>query len=846
MSSMILGAMKSTVGKVKKKLKKADEYAQDEAWKRSYARLILPSRMETYDTHLRFDQRTYVRCLVCGLRSSTGAEGYPRELSSKVIERLQELSFEGVKIMLSTSLIQIPGTDTKESLQQASYNVNKAQRLREITHKGNPDLELMMQYKDIVDNYRQIYFNSQRTFHSSFIIVIKGGESEVFRAESEIIAILKSELIEVCIPTGKMLEMFLSALPLPVSESKSWVEVRTDGAAALCAASNLNSRTDDKGLYFGKDLLTNNEILLDLDTLASKQLVMCGSTGSGKTFTFLLLLTRLMDMRNARVIYTTPKADEGTNYRAVAEFYQDRGCIADIGMNGSEYLNPLDILIDPETMGSSPYAYAKAYDLKKDTLIYAHKVWLGNGFTANMDSYLDETLDKVYEQAHIYRDDPESFKNKMPVYKDLRAIWALDAADDRLGTKQKTAEALLNKTYQFSETGRFSRYNNQTKGLDLSKDLIVVDMSEVPKTIKSFMSIIVNGMLATRFSTDVERETYLAVDEGAVYLRNDELCGNLLDTLTQGRSHKFYLWIATHQPADFKKNKVSEEFKTNTFINILLGNNIKNAIDDVKDYFHLSDEECDILCNCDVGEGLLLFKDERIPIRFEPTRLEKDIIKGVVREGEKAAPEAGFLVKKAYKNLVRDHKIIFEDWITGDSSILLQRGYEKHQVTRVDKAGTVTAYAPQGMIENKIVNLPGLGDQTLDHYASVLQLAALLIKYGFEEIQINHTGEQDIISKINGQTIAWEYERYNKKNLDIIVKKKAAALEKCDKVWFVCSSADVKYISKAVGEDYTLARGAAVTEILEAYKKVENLRKEKQENCKIEPALATSELTEAL
>ena len=139
MSSMILGAMKSTVGKVKKKLKKADEYAQDEAWKRSYARLILPSRMETYDTHLRFDQRTYVRCLVCGLRSSTGAEGYPRELSSKVIERLQELSFEGVKIMLSTSLIQIPGTDTKESLQQASYNVNKAQRLREITHKGNPD-----------------------------------------------------------------------------------------------------------------------------------------------------------------------------------------------------------------------------------------------------------------------------------------------------------------------------------------------------------------------------------------------------------------------------------------------------------------------------------------------------------------------------------------------------------------------------------------------------------------------------------------------------------------------------------------------------------------------------------
>lgn len=827
---------------LRRKWKKADQRAQDEAWKRSYSRQILPSRIEVYDTHLRFDERTYVRCLVCGVRSDTGAEGYPRELTSKVIERLQELSLEGVKIMLSNGLIQIPGTDTKEDLQRASYNVNKEQISRERTHKGNPDLELMMKHRDIVDNYRQIYYKSQRTFHSSFIIVIKGPEKEVFEAESNIISILKSELIEVFIPTGeKQLQMFLSALMLPVSESRSWVEVRSDGAAALCAASNLNSRTDETGLYFGKDLLTNNEILLDLNTLASKQLVMCGSTGSGKTFTFLLLLMRLMDMCNARVIYTTPKADEGTKYRAVAEFYQERGCIADIGLNGSEYLNPLDILIDTETMGSSPYAYQKAYDLKKDTLIYGHKVWLGTSFTANMDSYLDETLDKVYEQAHIYRDEPESFKNPMPLYKHLRAIWALDAADDSLGTKQKTAEALLNKTYQFSETGRFSRYNNQTKGLDLSKDLIVVDMSGVPKTIKPFMSIIVNGMLATRFSTDVERETYLAVDEGAVYLRDEELCGNLLDTLTQGRSHKFYLWIATHQPADFKKNNVSEEFKTNTFINILLGNNIKNAIGDVKDYFHLTDEECDILCNCEVGEGMLLFKDERIPIRFEPTKLEKGVIKGTIQEGEKVAPEAGNLVKKAFKKLASEHKIIIDDWISGDSSLLLQQGYEKHQVTRVDKPGTVTAYIPQGMVQNKLINLPGLGDQTLDHYASVLQLAGLIISYGFEVEQINHTGKQDIISKINGQSIAWEYERYNNKNLNIIVNKKAAALEKSDKVWFVCSSTDAKYISKAVGEDYTLTRGAAVIEILEAYKKVENLRNEKQETRKIEPASAAPE-----
>jgi len=63
--SKIIGSIKSIPRAIRRKLKRADEKAKDEAWKRSYASQLLPSRMEVYDTHLRFDERTYVRCLVC-------------------------------------------------------------------------------------------------------------------------------------------------------------------------------------------------------------------------------------------------------------------------------------------------------------------------------------------------------------------------------------------------------------------------------------------------------------------------------------------------------------------------------------------------------------------------------------------------------------------------------------------------------------------------------------------------------------------------------------------------------------------------------------------------------------
>ncbi|MFA6780560.1 MAG: DUF87 domain-containing protein, partial [Paludibacteraceae bacterium] len=590
------GIYMSLLKSLRRSWKKAGEKAVDLSWNRSYAKRILPSRIEIFDTNLLFNQRTVVRCLVCGTEMNSGAEGYPRDFSSRTMEAIQAISFQGVKIMMSTGLIQIPGGMTKEVLQRANFDAEKQQLVNQLEKSGSKDLELMMKSNDIVHNYSEIYYKNQKTFHASLIIVLKGTHDKVFEAESQIINIIRGESIEIDIPTRKQMEMLQTALPGPDSHPRSWVEVRTSAAAVLSSATNLNSRTDNEGMVWGKDLLTNNQVVFDLDNLASKHMVVCGPTRSGKTYAFMMLLMRLLYLRNARVIYTTPKGDIGTNYRSVAGFFGDKGCVADIGLNGTEYLNPLDILVDEESIGNSPQAYAKAYDLKKDVLIHAHRIWLGNEFTSNMESYLDESMDWVYEQAKVFRDDPASFKNQMPVYNNMRYKWELDKENKNLGTKAKTAEALYNKSYQFSETGLFNRYNNQTKGLNLNKDFIIIDMAGVPEAIKPFMSVIVNGTLATRFSTDVERETYLAVDEGAVYLRDKELAGNLLRTLTQGASHKFYLWLATQQASDFKKNNVSEEFQANTFISIVLGNNLKGAaVRIAKDYFDLTDEECSIL-----------------------------------------------------------------------------------------------------------------------------------------------------------------------------------------------------------------------------------------------------------
>ena len=246
------------------------------------------------------------------------------------------------------------------------------------------------------------------------------------------------------------------------------------------------------------------------------------------------------------------------------------------------------------------------------------------------------------------------------------------------------------------------------------------------------------------------------------------------------------------------------------FIDIILGANLKKAIDDVKDYFDLTQDECDLLVGADVGEGLLIIKDERIPIRFEPSELEMSVIKGKSNNNKTTATDSCFAVGEEYQWLVDSQKIIMADWCTGDHSQLLQQGYEKHRVQRVTEQKATVCYVPVGMVKGGLIDLPHLGKQSLDHYVSVVQLAALLSLYGFEDIRINHSQNVDLEAKFQGKTYAFEYEIKGSHTTEQLIRKKTDALQNFDIFRFVCSKTDAEFIKPTAGELYTLVRGTQV------------------------------------
>jgi len=528
----------------------AEEYYLRQQDNITMSRMISPDRIDVYDTHLLIDELTYVRCLVVGMDDDdTDANAMPPLITSRAVERIMELSFNGCKIDISTGLIKIPRAETARQLKEDYINNSIDQDVAKKHTKGSiSDLQLENENKDIRETYDDIYYNAKNMYNVSFIITMMGKQEEVKQAEAQITAILNTEIISYMTPYNLMLETFIASRLYPVSDKRFSININSDVAAALCVSTSLNSRLDNKGLLFGKDRKTNASVMIDIASLPSQHMIVFGPTQSGKTFSMSVLQMRLHDMLEKRIVYITPKDDGRTDFKAVADYYGDGAISINIGEFGQP-INPLRIVFDSKSMGDSPEAYSYAYFRHIRTLKQFFGEWFGAEFSPNMKGYLEDTLNALYKAKGIYRTKPETWQRaSYPVLSDLRAYFKRDMIDESLSSDtRKSAAALYNKTSAIGTDGSLS-YLNVDNDFDFSKDYIVIDISSVDEELRAAMYVLVCGIVGSRFRTDLEKETALIVDEGRVFLRSKILSDFLLDAVSMGASHGMQLILITQNP----------------------------------------------------------------------------------------------------------------------------------------------------------------------------------------------------------------------------------------------------------------------------------------------------------
>jgi hypothetical protein len=422
----------------------------------------------------------------------------------------------------------------------------------------------------------------------------------------------------------------------------------------------------------------------------------------------------------------------------------------------------------------------------------------------------------VYRSKGIRREDPKTWKKAdWPTLLDLRGVWEMNLKED---PKDVTSRALLDKTYMVNTSWS---YMNRPTDINTSADFIIVDISGVPQSLQEAMNIFVTGIMSMRFRTDTKKETIIAVDEGAVYLRNPQLALFLLRTLSQGRSFNISLWLATQQPSDLQKANLDAEFKTNIQISIILGNMRKDTLSHVKSFYSLNENNVNDLMTCGVGEGLVIVGDEVIPTKFTATEHEMAIIKGKnpVKISGEAEPMFMF-VDERLRSLFSDHTIYFSDWLDQKKrdpilSYLRTQGYKSFLSPNPFGKGNMQIWL-KNVVNGRI------GNESINHYCTVIRTAGLLIQKDIPILSINHNADVDIVAKIADKTLAIEYEVPGSHNFNDLVEKRQRAESKYDRVVFICQQANFDDVVKACGLENTIQRGLQLEENL--MKIVEDLK----------------------
>ena len=800
------------LSRFKNKKEMASSVIDRERYYDEYVRKITPTLIEEYPDHIIIDNEVFATCIVVGVPPSQTGRGFPRNLQNNFTDQVLALEATSEYLIgISYGCEPVAHEEAQMLLDDALYKnkISRAQTDKETKKSSGTSahsLRYDLEAQDFIKLYDEIYNNEQRLFDCQYIITLWSDSMEGLKnGISRINGVMDGNIVRAELPYYTVLATFMSAQPFPISTDIAEIQQLSHDCGVLIPLRDPLVPLSDTGLIYGERKADDAPFVVNLDTLAAGHHLIVGSTGSGKTVLLMKLLMGCYDLLGYRFVYITPKPDNKTNYLAVAGYYKDLAIVINIGSKkGYNNINPLQVMIDTDAGYESNADYVEIFNNHLELVTSFFRVL---NTSDNMDNYVNESLIEVYRRSGIIRKDIKTWKDrpgdKWPVLLDLREVWKEDAKK-----KNPSAEAMLNRTSRLETSWE---YINRPTDVQMDKDIIIIDISSVPDTLRDAMNVFVTGLVGMRFNTDLQKKSNVIIDEGRVFLNDKKLAEFILKIYTQGRSFGLNAWFTTQQPSDARDEDVRELLKNNSFVNVIMGNVQPNSYQTLKTFFNLSSEDIDNLKACGVGQGLVQVNNTVTAVNFSLTDLESRVILGTGKPGQETGLASEFkLVDDRLATLAIDNHAYLDDWIDGDSKVL-SPGRDSFPIQRAFRGGTTRMWVTSSMVQNGIIL-----NQTLDHYGMVLQIASYLLHKGFS-VEVNHHDDADIVASMNGHTIAIEYERPGSHTVDQLIEKNQKLQTKYPRLVFVVTSTNYKMVSadNCVGMEKTISRGVLLREYLE-------------------------------
>jgi len=376
-----------------------------------------------------------------------------------------------------------------------------------------------------------------------------------------------------------------SIMPLAQNKAKEEHLLQTSAVVNILPflTRNLN---DPSGIFFGVSHYNNSLLLIDLFKARNANMNIFGTSGSGKSVTAKLIITRLA-LRGIQNIIIDPEGEYTSLTQAlggqVVKFNRENG------------IDPFSV-----PLGSNSEIKDFITVLKQ---FFAFFIQPDRLDLAKLDKILMKTFDGIIKP---------SFGKFIYILRE----------EAKIDTQIKFVDDIL----QLSEGSLGGLFNNYHQ-LNLDADIICFDLSNLNTDDKKIPATYLLGNIINKLIDKADRRRMIYIDEAHKLLANEATTAFYINLVKTARKRKAGVVSITQNPEDFKESDNSKTIITQAETTILL----KQATASINyvnrfNLFQLTDRECADLTTFAIGEALFIREKEHIYVDIFPFASEKPLV----------------------------------------------------------------------------------------------------------------------------------------------------------------------------------------------------------------------------
>lgn len=492
---------------------------------------------------------------------------------------------------------------------------------------------------------------SEEFYYMSTLITITGHSArEVEWRSKEMMKLLNSQDIGICKCLFGEEQGFLSSLPLLCLDKKIYERskrnVLTSGAAA-CYPFTAYEMSDKDGILMGVNKANSSLVLVDIfntSVYKNANMVIFGTSGSGKTFTMQLMALR-MRRKNIQVFIIAP--DKGHEFARACN--NIGGTFIQISPASSNCINVMEIRQSDRATSEllDGYVSERSELAVKIQSLHIFFSLLVPDMTHEEKQLLDEAMVICYQEKGITHNNQSLFDpmcpgcyREMPILGDLQEVLLRKEECKRLAN-------ILNRLVN----GSAASFNQQTN-VDLNNKYVVLDISELSGDLLIGMFVALDYVWS-RTKEDRTREKAIFIDEAWKLLSSNELAADYIQEIYKTiRAYGGAAISASQDLVDYYNlngGKIGRGILSNAKTKIILNLEVAEA-ELIQKELDLSEAETNSIIYFERGCGLISTNSNNLVVEFKASQLEKDLITTDRRDLQKLKSRIQKYGESAYGN----------------------------------------------------------------------------------------------------------------------------------------------------------------------------------------------------